>query len=338
MIKTFGFIVLTLAPMIVAAQYVPLSDIPGITNPDVVNSPDLRTFWNALYRICIGAAVVLAIVQIIRAGLSYMTTDSPIKIGDAKNLIWQSIIGLVLVLSPVLVLSIINPQILSLELGTSEATVSVGPSSYTGATNNKGPAETSTLGNGVVRSLTGTLFQVATFSSANPTENNKSAQEWIRECTDKGGIGGSFGFDAGSTCTSESVVAGQSGKVCTAATPAKAMCGTFSSGTFTFVDVVGTFSTLTLRALPSSKSAVDTFVNTCSANGGKAYVPIFAGKDKTKNAATQLDVCPENVENLPSGATGNCWEAFLACMDKLPATDTGKNGGGVRGYVEGVKY
>lgn len=82
------------------------------------NATELPVFLNSLYKICIGLAAALAVLQIIRAGVTWSTAgDSHEKISEAKGLITMSIAGLVLVLSPVIVFSIINPEILSLKIG-----------------------------------------------------------------------------------------------------------------------------------------------------------------------------------------------------------------------------
>ncbi len=64
----------------------------------------------------IGLAAVLAVIMIIWGGLEYSTQDSVSKKGAGKERIQQAILGLVLVLSPVLVFSIINPSILNLSI------------------------------------------------------------------------------------------------------------------------------------------------------------------------------------------------------------------------------
>lgn len=67
--------------------------------------------------ICIGIAATLAVIQITIAGVMYMGGDSVTETKQAKQKISQAIIGLVLVLSPVIVFSIINPSILNLSIG-----------------------------------------------------------------------------------------------------------------------------------------------------------------------------------------------------------------------------
>jgi hypothetical protein len=98
-----------------STEFVPLTNIPALT--DLGTGFTLEAFLNGLFRIAIGAAAVIAVLQIMRAGIMYMASDSGFaEKKEAKNLIGLSIGGLVLVLSPVIVFSIINPEILSLKI------------------------------------------------------------------------------------------------------------------------------------------------------------------------------------------------------------------------------
>ncbi len=97
-----------------------LVPIPGLTDvspTSVINSATLANFFNNLYKYLIGLAAIFAIVQIIRSGLEVATNQESVsKLIDAKGRIAQTIAGLVLVLSPVLVFSVINPSILNLSI------------------------------------------------------------------------------------------------------------------------------------------------------------------------------------------------------------------------------
>lgn len=105
-----------------AAQgFVPLAPIPGLTDPgtadSVARSQNLAVFFNNLYKYLIGLAAVLAIIMIIWDGLRIATNQDNVSIiTDSKGRIYNAIFGLVLVLSPVLVFSIINPSILNLSI------------------------------------------------------------------------------------------------------------------------------------------------------------------------------------------------------------------------------
>ncbi|MDE2173604.1 MAG: hypothetical protein KGJ31_03440 [Patescibacteria group bacterium] len=71
---------------------------------------------NNLYKYLIGVAAILAVIEIVWGGLEISTKDSVSKQSDGKERITQAILGLILVLSPVLVFSIINPSILNLSV------------------------------------------------------------------------------------------------------------------------------------------------------------------------------------------------------------------------------
>lgn len=97
------------------------SGFKSLTNIENVtfagNAAELPDFLNSVYMICIGLAAVIGVLQIMRAGVTWMTAGgSHEKIGDAKNLIRDTIIGLILVLAPTIVFSIINPDILNLQI------------------------------------------------------------------------------------------------------------------------------------------------------------------------------------------------------------------------------
>ena len=119
---------LTLLPAIVLAQeaFVPLTSLPGI--PETVTSNTLTDFLNNLYKICIGVAAALAVFQIMHAGIKFMTNKGSISENEqARSLLQGAVFGLILVLSPVILFSIINPKILELNFDTSRL-----ESSFTG--------------------------------------------------------------------------------------------------------------------------------------------------------------------------------------------------------------
>lgn len=98
-----------------------LAPITGLTDTNalsVVNSNGLASFFNNLYKFAIGLAAALAVIQIIWAGLdiAIFHKDAVGAITDDKGKIYNAVFGLVLVLSPILVFSIINPSILNLSL------------------------------------------------------------------------------------------------------------------------------------------------------------------------------------------------------------------------------
>lgn len=86
--------------------------MPGLTKD--VDTKNLAPFFNNLYKYAIGIAAVLAILQIIHGGFMYMTTESVGSKTEGKNLIIMSLLGLLLVLLPYMVFTVINPGILDL--------------------------------------------------------------------------------------------------------------------------------------------------------------------------------------------------------------------------------
>lgn len=112
-------------PLVAAAQgggsgneFIPL--LPSLPGIDTLQSgTSLAPFLSQVYKICIGLAAVLAVLQLMRAGVMYMGGDSITEKKEARELITLSIIGLLLVLSPVIVFTIINPKILQLDINAS---------------------------------------------------------------------------------------------------------------------------------------------------------------------------------------------------------------------------
>ena len=123
---SLAFLFLGLAPHVLAQNFVPLAPIPGLTDIQPT-SGGLAAFFNNLYKFLIGLAAVLAIIEIIWGGLEISTKDSVSKQSDGKERITQAIFGLILVLSPVLVFSIINPSILNLSLNLPPLDLKVTP-------------------------------------------------------------------------------------------------------------------------------------------------------------------------------------------------------------------
>jgi|GEM_PF-2617636 len=153
------FLFIGFVPLVFAADpkgFTALAPIPGLTGPgvtDVVDSKSLADFFNNLYKYLVGLAAVLAVIMIIWGGLEISTQDSISKQSDGKKKIQNAILGLVLVLSPVLVFSIINPRILNLSLNLEPLKTTTGSIAgdgggggnvyldVTNCTANKGPSD-----------------------------------------------------------------------------------------------------------------------------------------------------------------------------------------------------
>jgi hypothetical protein len=120
LLVSFALLFVGLVPHAFAQGFVPLAGIPGLTEGSAANSNNFADFFNNLYKYLIGLAAVLAIIEIIWGGLEISTQDSVSKNQAGKDRIYAALFGLVLVLSPVLVFSIINPSILNLSLSLPE--------------------------------------------------------------------------------------------------------------------------------------------------------------------------------------------------------------------------
>jgi len=116
------------APHVFAQGFVPLTLIPNLTEGVAANTAGLANFFNNLYKYLIGLAATIAVIEIIWGGLQISTQDSVSKQGEGRERITQAILGLILVLSPYLVFSIINPNILNLSLSLPELKTASGTS------------------------------------------------------------------------------------------------------------------------------------------------------------------------------------------------------------------
>lgn len=99
-------------------KFVPLTQLPAIQ--EAGDADTLPAFLNQLYKICIGISAVLAILMIMWAGVDIMTSQGSVMSNEkAKSRIQNAVLGLILVLSPVVVFSVINEDILKLDLNFS---------------------------------------------------------------------------------------------------------------------------------------------------------------------------------------------------------------------------
>jgi hypothetical protein len=104
--------IIAVTPAIVFAQTPPppfrvLVGIPGI-DP---NNTNMGQYINALYILSISIAALLAVIKIIIAGVKYMLSDVVTSKAEAKSDIQGALIGLLIVISAVVILETINPQL-----------------------------------------------------------------------------------------------------------------------------------------------------------------------------------------------------------------------------------
>lgn len=113
----FAFFLFLLPVITFAQEYKNLISIPGINGEEVSG---FGGYINALYIFAISVAAILAVIKIIIGGVKYMLSDIVTNKSDAKNEIKGALIGLLLIISAVLVLDVINPDIKKNQVNFSE--------------------------------------------------------------------------------------------------------------------------------------------------------------------------------------------------------------------------
>lgn len=100
-----------------AAKFLPLVTEPGNRFlQDATNSTSLSGFLQAAFNLSIVFAAVLAVLRITWGGFLYMTSDIADNKNKAKSIIWNALLGLLLILSIYIILLQINPNILNLDV------------------------------------------------------------------------------------------------------------------------------------------------------------------------------------------------------------------------------
>ena len=112
--KKVILIILFFLPISAFAQSVP--KYVQIVNIPNVNPGDINTYMNSLYVLAITIAALLAVIKIVIAGVKWMTTDIVTSKGDAKKDIQGALLGLLIILSVVLIIEVINPDIGTVDL------------------------------------------------------------------------------------------------------------------------------------------------------------------------------------------------------------------------------
>jgi len=93
-----------------------LSDGPPLLAKAFEGQGDLSGFLTNLFNIAISLGAILAVLRIGYAGFVYMTSDAAGEKSNAKQIIQNAVIGLLLLLGIVLILERINPDLLQLNL------------------------------------------------------------------------------------------------------------------------------------------------------------------------------------------------------------------------------
>jgi hypothetical protein len=93
---------------------------PGQSSPFMARlfdpSSTLPQFFNAAFKTALVVGAMLAVLRLGYAGFVYMTTDLPGSKGNARTIIGETVLGLLLLLAVWLILNQINPQILNLDI------------------------------------------------------------------------------------------------------------------------------------------------------------------------------------------------------------------------------
>ncbi|MDP1689974.1 MAG: pilin [bacterium] len=300
---------LAVASTAFAQGFVPLAPIPGLTDVQTatgMSATGFATFFNNLYKYCVGLSATLAVIMIIWGGLEYSTQDIPGAKQNGKEKIQNAIFGLVLVLSPVLVFSIINPRILSLSLNFTPINLTYTNTAPTGGGGARGAVDAAT---GCM--VTGTLLKNASC----PTQ--QAAQNFAAACsTGTGRVSASCQTVTSSGCADTSY---------------KATCDTTSgavTGPYVFLDestagfsFSGIFNTVAGRykfeplastaSNPNNGAAVMNFAATCSADGGTVCM----------NASFFSTACTFTSAQ-PSSQSNKCYSNTLSCVGETSSFST----------------
>jgi len=94
--------------------YTLLEPLPGIGDNGTVSG--FGAYIAGAFKLAIGLATVLAVVQLSIGGFKYMTTEAFTGKSDAKKTITDAIFGLILLLSSYLLLRTINPDLVNQNL------------------------------------------------------------------------------------------------------------------------------------------------------------------------------------------------------------------------------
>jgi hypothetical protein len=297
----FGTLLL-LTPAIVFAQdtaFVPLTNLPGISG--VSGSPDITSLLNNIYRICIGAAAVIAVFQIMRAGVMFMFNKGSISENqEAKQLVQMSILGLILVLSPVIVFGIINPKILELNFGVDQL-----KTDFTGGVNGSAPSTTPGAGtnDGAVVAPPSVIPATGAVNSACPviadnqvlTEPNLNQKEVCCGYQSNDMVSCSVKQSNNSSVTEFTRYCGCEIKV----------------ASIEYTDVWDTTNTpVRLGPLVGDKARVDAYTSGCAKAGGNIkYNEKYAGfLDKFRD-------CPAGMSGVPEGKKYECVLVEATCED-----------------------
>lgn len=189
--KLATLLTLLLLPTAVILAAEPVKTLVGIPGISDVNL-NFGAYINALYSLSISIAALLAVIKIVIAGLKYMLSDVVSTKSAAISDIKGALLGLLIVISAVLILRFINPQLTETDIFLDPVVNKPGSLVGSGAGVGGGPVPTPPV-----------TAQMATSSCL--SKNNCIAAE--TDCRARGGTPGTsrngFGFPiySESACT-----------------------------------------------------------------------------------------------------------------------------------------
>ena len=132
--------------------------IPGLTFGDgsatdsTITVPFLSEYFEAIYKLLVGVSIAIAIVMLMIGGFQYtLGAASASQIEKAKERIKNAVIGLVLLFSAVMIVSVVNPQLSALN----------GVQLFYNSRNELDETDTFTANNAVSGNLSGTCSTIA---------------------------------------------------------------------------------------------------------------------------------------------------------------------------------
>jgi hypothetical protein len=95
-----------------------LGDTLMINNQSIYQySEDLGGFVNAVFRMAISIAAVIAVCQFVYGGIVYMMTESgAAQMGESKQRMQDAVFGLIMLLATYVIFNQINPDMLNLNM------------------------------------------------------------------------------------------------------------------------------------------------------------------------------------------------------------------------------
>ena len=105
----------------VTGDYIPLAPLPGTVTAG--GAATLETYLPGIFKLAIGIAGVLAVIEIIIGGLQYMSTDAIGGKQAGRERITAAIGGLLLALGAYIILNTISPNFVHLNINIEQVNV-----------------------------------------------------------------------------------------------------------------------------------------------------------------------------------------------------------------------